>query len=84
MPVQRDAVVVRIASADRRAGGFEMSANRDEQLRDLMPPDDRAEARDGPKNRNPLDEEILLAGIIVEEADRQNADVAILEKLTHQ
>ncbi len=81
--MQRDPVVVRSLQQVLELPGFDV-ANRDEQLRDLMPADDRAEARDCPEHRNAVDEEILLAGVIVDEANRQNADVAVLEQLTNE
>ena len=33
---------------------------------------------------NALDEEILLADVIVDEANRQDADVAVLEQLSNE
>ena len=43
-----------------------------------------ARLRDRPEHRNAVDEEILLAGVIVDETIRQNADVAVLEQLANE
>ena len=81
--MQRDPVIVRSLQQILELARFDV-ANRDEELRDLMPADDRPQAGDRPEHRNALDEEILLAGVIVDETNRQNADVAVLEQLANE